>query len=226
MRSSRTMSRDFRVGLPGDLAPMIGDSLQSLGGRVRLEHAGIAKHLELLVVVRGQDRLDEEIDGVLVKVRRDIADPQSSIGRAVVLVRRGSTRQRLGVSLAPFHVLVEQLLCVVSAHEVEGIQQVAVLHRIVRPQCQRLAITLDGFFGPALRVQGDGHVSEQRAAGRAQLESVAAEFQRRVGLAGLVVDDGQARVGLGIVGLQPQGFLKRRHRLIAHVRATPARNRD
>ena len=91
------------------------------------------------------------------------------------------------------------------------------LDRIGRPQRQRLAITLDGLIGPALRVQGDGHVSEQRAAGRSQFETLTTELERFVGLAGLVVNDGQSGIRLGIVGLQAQGLLKGRDRLVAHV---------
>ncbi len=74
------------------------------------------------MVVRGQDRLDEEVHRVLVKVGRDIADPQPPFARAVVFMRRRATRERFRVPLRPLNVLFEQLSGIVTADEIKRVQ--------------------------------------------------------------------------------------------------------
>ena len=79
--SSRTVSGQLGVRLLADVAPMIGRGPQPPGGGVGQRHVAVAEDLELPVIVGRDHRLGEEIDGMVAKIGRHIAD-RAGGGRA------------------------------------------------------------------------------------------------------------------------------------------------
>ena len=67
---------------------MVDRGASRRGGLVGDDDVAVAKDFEVPVIVRRDHRFGEEVDGVLAKVRRDIADAQPPVGRAIVGVSR------------------------------------------------------------------------------------------------------------------------------------------
>jgi hypothetical protein len=54
---------------------VIGVALEASGRGIGSGDVGVADDFEVLVIVGGEDRLEETNDGMLAEVGRDVADP-------------------------------------------------------------------------------------------------------------------------------------------------------
>ena len=64
----------LRVGEPDQRSPAVGIALEASRDRIGLRDVGVAEDLEAMMVVVGDDRLQEGNDRVLAEVGRDVAD--------------------------------------------------------------------------------------------------------------------------------------------------------
>src|SRR5439155_19411148 len=98
---------DTVVGETGDIPPVLRSLPQPLRHRVGAVGIAVTEHFEALAVVKSQDVLKEEGDGMVAKVRGNVPDAQSLARRAAdqelpTLVERG------GMPPRPFRVLMQQ----------------------------------------------------------------------------------------------------------------------
>src|SRR5208283_1163704 len=115
------------------------------GDPVGASDVGIAENLEVLMVVCGEKSYCEKRLSMMAKVRRNIANPQSAVERAVVGMGLDEPCQRVGVLSAPAAVFFKDRLSIVAGAENQGVEQVAVRHAIIRLQFQRPAVAGDRF---------------------------------------------------------------------------------
>ena len=75
--------------------------LKLAGHRVAARHLRIAGDFELPTIVLAEQRQQISADDVVAEIGRDIADPQPTVGVAVVGMGLDGTSQRLGVLAVP-----------------------------------------------------------------------------------------------------------------------------
>ena len=76
--------RRHRPTAAGEASPLIGTAADVRGYIVRRFTVGVAGDVELIVVMRFQQRQQKVRDGMLPQVRGNIADLQTPIRRAIV----------------------------------------------------------------------------------------------------------------------------------------------
>jgi hypothetical protein len=194
------------VGQAGDVVPGVGQAPQAPGHRVGPRRPRVAGDVEPGAVEVGQDRLEEVPDGVLAQVRRDVADAQGTVGRAVVGVRTGGRRQGRRVTLRPAAMLLEKLLRGRPRQVRQRQQQAAVKPGVVRQLGDDFAVQVDGLLGPPLLLKGQGEVVAGLGVGGAEAEGLAVMVLRLVEPPLLLAGVAQVVVGLGVVGPQTQGL--------------------
>ena len=172
---------DLIVGQAGDVAPDVGERTEARGGCVRTSNIGVAKNLEVLVIMCREKARHEKRLGVVAKVRRNIADSQPAVERAVVWMRLDQARQRLGKPPAPEPLFLENRPRVVAGTIQQGVEQVAV----------RIVIVGLQLYGPA--EGGNGFVQVSSV-----LESVAQ----------VVVGPGARRIPFQCLTVTRHGFVQ------------------
>ena len=78
---------DLLVGKAGDVPPDVGQRTEPRGDLVRTSDIGVAEDLKVFVIMCGEKGRREKRLGMVAKVRRNIADSQPAVGRAVVRMR-------------------------------------------------------------------------------------------------------------------------------------------
>jgi hypothetical protein len=115
---------DLLVGEAGDVAPDVGVRTEPRGDPVRTSDIGIAKDLEVFVIMcREQSRREKRL-GMVAEVRRNIADAKPAPGRAVVPMRLGDGCLWLGEPAAPQPMLFGNRPRIVTGTEDERVEQV------------------------------------------------------------------------------------------------------
>jgi hypothetical protein len=83
-------------------------------------------------------------DNVLAKIRRNISNPQSTIGAAVILVRLNILAQWHGMAAIPIREFARNRMIIKSGVIVQRKDEIGVGLRRARIENDRLAIGLDG----------------------------------------------------------------------------------
>ena len=89
MPSARIRFGQRRIVQRRYIAPACGEAAQAIGHRVDARIAHVAERLDGSRIVPGQQALEGIGDGIIAKIGRDIADPQASLGVAVIAVWPG-----------------------------------------------------------------------------------------------------------------------------------------
>ena len=88
-------------------------------------HVGVADDLDLPAIVMREQAEKQLPDGVGAEVGRDVADSQSSVGRAVVLVGANLCGERLGEPPGPAAMLGQERLGIVVGMRMQVEEEVA-----------------------------------------------------------------------------------------------------
>ena len=157
----------------------------------------------------GQDRLDEEVHGMALEMRRDVTDTQPAVGRAIIGVRCAGGGERVGMKLAPAAMLGQMAAGVAARVKVQRVNQVAVRPRVDRVESHGCLIFGDRFLQATKSAQGVGQVgvpqrrvgSEFDGAPRRRGGAVQpAEFRQRHGQAGKCAGRRRLLTGQGELG--------------------------
>ena len=121
-----------------NVGPMIDIALQAAGDLIRAIDVGIAADLEAIVVVCSQQRLEASRQCVLAKIRRNITNPQATLGIAADVFKTVRLPQLPTVALVPPEVSRKQFRRADVRSVIERQQQLAVRRGETRMQRQRL----------------------------------------------------------------------------------------
>ena len=126
MRSARNPPGDLGIGKSPGFVPPIRQGPDLLRDLVNRPGIGITNDLETLVVVVPQQREHEPADGMDGEIRREIADPNSSIRCRIVFVRlAGLGGQRPGERLVPDRMLLVKLSRTELGEHVQKVEHAA-----------------------------------------------------------------------------------------------------
>src|ERR1041384_3956581 len=87
--------------------PLRSVDAKALAQRIFADCIGVAEDLEGRAIVSRKNGLDISAKNVIAQIGRNVANAQRAIGTAVVGVRRGGRGQRIGESLSPGAMLIE-----------------------------------------------------------------------------------------------------------------------
>ena len=141
--------REIVIGEARRFVPGVGVRTQAAGHRIGGADVAEAVDLELLVVVMGQQRREKDGDRMLAEIGGDVADPQTTIGRGIVVVRRDIGGQGPGESLVPSRVRLEDLERREVGMKVHQVEQVAGEARVRGAQVGGGAVVGACLFEPA-----------------------------------------------------------------------------
>ena len=133
--------------------PVIGECAEPLGDRVRCRDFRIAMEFDRGTVMCRQKWLREQGNRMLTEVRRDVADAQSPLRRAIEFKTGMRGQQRHGMLPVPAPKLGENVFRRQLRAVIEAEQDVAMRQRKVGPQYQRVAQRGLRFGEPALTHQ-------------------------------------------------------------------------
>src|SRR5262249_40551937 len=112
------------------------------------------------------------------EVRRDVADPQSSLGGPLVGMRLNRNQQRIGVAAGPSEVLGEQGRGVDGPVIIQGVDQAAMLNRSLGKQFDGLAVMRDRLVESAQGLEGNSEIAVGGSECGTNLEGATAVVQR------------------------------------------------
>ena len=101
---------DARIVPTCDFAPMIDVAREPVGHGIAVREVGVRKNLEPGPVVALKNRRDKGGDGMVAKIRRNVADSQLSIRIFIPIARKSDPRDRIHIRFAEANVLVKQHL--------------------------------------------------------------------------------------------------------------------
>ena len=207
IRSRRHRVGELLVGQSQHVAPHVDRRAAAVGRCVGQRRRRVAEDLELLVVVRLQQRQEESPDRMRAEIWRNVAHPQPAIRGAIVPMRCDRGGQRLGVPLVPTAMFFGHCPSVVRRAEMERVEQVAMRHGGVGLQLHRPAVAGDRLVEPALVLQDDAQVAVRRGIVGPQLQRPAVAGDRLVRVSLGQQGIAQVVVGLGIVrrAARPRG---------------------
>ena len=204
MRSWRTNCESCSSAQSGNIPPRVGIGPELCGDRGRDLHLGIAEDLEILMVVRREQRHHEERLGMVPKVGRHIADPQPSPGRAIVAVGRDRLRQRGGMPRVPAEVFLIDRLRIVPRRELQSIEQVAVGLHVIGLHLQRPPASGDRLIQVPLVLHRDAQVEVRLGDVGLDFQGPAVAGDRLFRLPLHLEEIAEVVMGLGKVGLDLQ----------------------
>src|SRR5208282_5046447 len=93
--------REITVSHPDRDPPMVGERPQPVGHRIEIVDFGIAEYFNRGAVMSAQQRLEEVADGMAPEIRRNIANPQPSVGIPIIAVFAPHWLVRQGMNFIP-----------------------------------------------------------------------------------------------------------------------------
>ena len=164
-------SRQFVIAERTRVQPAIRIFLKPAGYPVNSIHLCIAEDFKLLVVVVGQERIEEKSRRMIPEIRRNIPHAKPSLRISFIGVRHDSTSQRLAVTLVPdFQFVINDFG--VGLVIVEAIHQIAVKIRHIGPEFHGTSIGGDRFRQPAHVLERTAEIVPGRRVIRSELQSI------------------------------------------------------
>ncbi len=139
------------------LPPLVSAGLQMLGHSVGSSDIRIAKGFHLTAIMMGQDRLHKIGYGMEAKIRRKIADPQSTVRVGRIVMNRPSRGGRC-MPLRPADMLRQKRGAVHLGIAIHGAEQRAVRDWIGGIESHGLLKILPRLDDVSLRLQGQAQV--------------------------------------------------------------------
>ena len=167
------------------------------------------------MIVGGQDRLDEEVDRMALEVRRDVADPQPPLGRAIVArAARLAAVSGSAWRWPQARCSANNVASVVGRMIVQRVKQVAVQFGFVWVRRDGLAMMRDRLVEPADGLQGTGQIAVGIGAGGIQFDGAAAADDGFVVAPSFGPNGAEIVVRDDVFGIEPDRLLRLGDRIL------------